>query len=117
MVNLNGEILSSTTSLSNNNRSFLYGDGVFETLKIVNNKVYYITPIIDEQIYKEENLDADLKVVRDKKIVNFVKIECDIFSKKFTKSDAFRYFFISEKELKKQITKPKKDTRLNFQFN
>ncbi len=89
-------------------------NGMFE---IVNNKVYYITPIIDEQTYKEENLDADLKVVRDKKIVNFVKIECDIFSKKFTKSDAFRYFFRSEKELKKQITKPKKDTRLNFQFN
>ena len=89
-------------------------NGMFE---IVNNKVYYITPIIDEQTYKEENLDADLKVVRDKKIVNFVKIECDIFSKKFTKSDTFRYFFRSEKELKKQITKPKKDTRLNFQFN
>lgn len=89
-------------------------NGMFE---IVNNKVYYITPIIDEQIYKEENLDADLKVVRDKKTVNFVKIECDIFSKKFIKSDAFRYFFRSEIELKKQITKPKKDTRLNFQFN
>lgn len=89
-------------------------NGMFE---IVNNKVYYITPIIDDQTFKEENIDADLKEVRDKKIVKFVKIECDIFSKKFTKSDAFRYFFRSEKELRKQITTPKKDIRLNFQFN
>ena len=91
-----------------------YYNGMFE---IVNNKVYYISPIIDDQTFKDENLDVDLKVVRDKKIVKFVKIECDIFSEKFTKSEAFRYYFTSEKELRKQIVTPKKDTRLNFQFN
>ncbi|MCW1147157.1 hypothetical protein [Flavobacterium lacisediminis] len=88
-------------------------NGMFE---IVNNKVYYITPIIDDQTFKDENIDADLKVVKDKKIVKFVKIECDIFSEKFIKSEVFRYYFRSEEELRKQITKPKNDIRLNFQF-
>ncbi len=89
-------------------------NGMFE---IVNNKVYYITPIMNKKTHKDENLDADLKVVKDKKIVKFVKIECDIFSEKFTKSEVFRYFFRNEKELRKHITKPKKDIKLNFQFN
>ncbi|WP_395063771.1 aminotransferase class IV [Flavobacterium sp.] len=42
MINYNGQILSSSTNLSNSNRSFLYGDGVFETLKIVNNKILFL---------------------------------------------------------------------------
>ena len=42
MINYNGEILSSDTSLSNSNRGFLYGDGVFETIKIVNNKILFL---------------------------------------------------------------------------
>ena len=42
MINYNGEIQSSDTTLSNTNRGFLYGDGVFETLKIVNNKILFI---------------------------------------------------------------------------
>ncbi len=42
MINYNGEILSSGTNLSNSNRGFLYGDGVFETLKIINNKILFL---------------------------------------------------------------------------
>lgn len=42
MINYNGEILSSDTNLSNSNRGFLYGDGVFETLKIINNKILFL---------------------------------------------------------------------------
>ena len=42
MVNFNGEIVEDNTSLSINNRAFLYGDGVFETLKIVNNKILFL---------------------------------------------------------------------------
>jgi len=34
MVNYNGMLVSSEEQLWSNNRSFLYGDGVFETLKI-----------------------------------------------------------------------------------
>lgn len=41
MINYNGTILSSDANLSNSNRAFLYGDGVFETLKIVNGKVLF----------------------------------------------------------------------------
>jgi len=41
MVNFNGTILDSELQLSVSNRSFLYGDGVFETLKIVNNKILF----------------------------------------------------------------------------
>lgn len=41
MINYNGEILNSDTTLSNSNRAFLYGDGVFETLKIVDSKILF----------------------------------------------------------------------------
>ena len=41
MINYNGELLSSETTLSNSNRAFLYGDGVFETLKIVDSKILF----------------------------------------------------------------------------
>jgi branched-chain amino acid aminotransferase len=41
MINLNGELLNSDLQLSVHNRSFQYGDGVFETLKIVNNKILF----------------------------------------------------------------------------
>ena len=41
MINFNGEIQESDLQLSIYNRSFLYGDGVFETLKIVNGKILF----------------------------------------------------------------------------
>ncbi|NNT72065.1 aminotransferase class IV [Flavobacterium sp. IMCC34852] len=41
MINFNGEILNSELQLSVSNRSFLYGDGVFETLKVVNNRILF----------------------------------------------------------------------------
>jgi branched-chain amino acid aminotransferase len=41
MINFNGNILDSHLQLSVLNRSFLYGDGVFETLKIVNSKILF----------------------------------------------------------------------------
>lgn len=41
MINYNGKILYSDTLLANN-RGLLYGDAVFETLKIVNNKVLFL---------------------------------------------------------------------------
>ena len=64
MVNLNGEILSLTTSLSNNNRSFLYGDGVFETIKIVNNKVLFL----EEHYFR---LVSSMRIVRMEIPMNF----------------------------------------------
>ena len=41
MINFNGIIQDSDLQLSIYNRSFLYGDGVFETLKVVNNKILF----------------------------------------------------------------------------
>ena len=57
MINLNGEILSSETTLSNSNRSFLYGDGVFETLKIVNSKILFF----EDHYFR---LMASMRIVR-----------------------------------------------------
>lgn len=42
MVNFNGELLfEEHVSLSINNRGFLYGDSVFETMKVSKNKVVF----------------------------------------------------------------------------
>ena len=41
MVNFNGTISSSTNDFSFTNRAFLYGDAVFETLKIVDSKILF----------------------------------------------------------------------------
>lgn len=57
MINYNGEILSADTNLSNSNRSFLYGDGVFETLKIINNKILFI----EDHYFR---LMASMRIVR-----------------------------------------------------
>lgn len=57
MINYNGEIQSSDTTLSNANRGFLYGDGVFETLKIVNNKILFI----EDHYFR---LMASMRIVR-----------------------------------------------------
>ena len=57
MINYNGEILSSESNLSNSNRAFLYGDGIFETLKIVNNKLLFL----EEHYFR---LMASMRIVR-----------------------------------------------------
>ena len=42
MINYNGQLYSSETILSNSNRGFLYGDAVFETVKIANSKILFL---------------------------------------------------------------------------
>jgi branched-chain amino acid aminotransferase len=42
MINFNGSIVSSDSNLLTHNRSFLYGDAVFETVKIVNSKILFL---------------------------------------------------------------------------
>ena len=42
MINFNGAIVSGDSNLLTHNRSFLYGDAVFETVKIVNSKILFL---------------------------------------------------------------------------
>ena len=57
MINFNGVIQDSNLQLSSANRSFLYGDGVFETLKIVNNKILFF----EDHYFR---LMASMRIVR-----------------------------------------------------
>lgn len=57
MVNFNGLLVSSQEQLWSNNRSFLYGDGIFETLKIVNQKVLFL----EDHYFR---LMASMRIVR-----------------------------------------------------
>jgi branched-chain amino acid aminotransferase len=42
MINFNGDMLTSDAVLTVNNRAFLFGDGVFETVKIANGKILFV---------------------------------------------------------------------------
>jgi branched-chain amino acid aminotransferase len=59
MINFNGVIQDSDLQLTVSNRSFLYGDGVFETLKIVNNKILFF----EDHYFR---LMASMRIVRMK---------------------------------------------------
>jgi len=57
MVNFNGEIVSGNASQIADNRAFLYGDGVFETVKIVMGKVIFL----EEHYFR---LMASMRILR-----------------------------------------------------
>lgn len=42
MINFNGLIVSNETNILTRNRAFLYGDAVFETVKIMNSKILFL---------------------------------------------------------------------------
>ncbi|MCF8322447.1 MAG: aminotransferase class IV [Flavobacterium sp.] len=42
MINFNGTLVANDSNLLINNRGFLYGDAVFETVKIVNSKILFL---------------------------------------------------------------------------
>jgi branched-chain amino acid aminotransferase len=64
MINFNGNCTSSDTNLLVNNRAFLYGDGVFETLKIIDNKILFL----EDHYFR---LMASMRVVRMEIPMNF----------------------------------------------
>jgi len=64
MINFNGTILSSDANLLVNNRAFLYGDGVFETVKIIDNKILFL----EDHYFR---LMAGMRVVRMEIPMNF----------------------------------------------
>jgi branched-chain amino acid aminotransferase len=64
MVNYNGELLTSETLISNSNRGFLFGDAVFETLKVVDNKILFF----EDHYFR---LMASMRIVRMQIPMNF----------------------------------------------
>ncbi len=57
MINFNGTITASETNLMVNNRAFLYGDGVFESMKIVDQKILFL----EDHYFR---LMASMRIVR-----------------------------------------------------
>lgn len=64
MINFNGTIQSSDANLLVNNRAFLYGDGVFETVKIIDNKILFL----EDHYFR---LMSSMRVVRMEIPMNF----------------------------------------------
>jgi branched-chain amino acid aminotransferase len=64
MINFNGKIVGKNENLLVNNRAFLYGDGVFETLKIVNNKILFF----EDHYFR---LMASMRILRMEIPMNF----------------------------------------------
>jgi branched-chain amino acid aminotransferase len=64
MINFNGTITASETNLLVNNRAFLYGDGVFESMKIVDQKILFL----EDHYFR---LMASMRIVRMEIPMNF----------------------------------------------
>ena len=64
MINFNGTIVSEDTNVLTQNRAFLYGDAVFETVKIVNSKILFL----EDHYFR---LMASMRVVRMEIPMNF----------------------------------------------
>ena len=64
MINFNGTIVSEDANILTQNRAFLYGDGVFETVKIINNKILFL----EDHYFR---LMASMRVVRMEIPMNF----------------------------------------------
>ena len=64
MINFNGTIVSTDTGLLTQNRAFLFGDAVFETVKIVNAKILFL----EDHYFR---LMSSMRVVRMEIPMNF----------------------------------------------
>jgi branched-chain amino acid aminotransferase len=64
MINFNGRIVSEDANVLAQNRGFLYGDAVFETVKIVNNKILFL----EDHYFR---LMSSMRVVRMEIPMNF----------------------------------------------
>jgi branched-chain amino acid aminotransferase len=64
MINFNGSIVSNDTNLLTHNRAFLYGDAVFETVKIVKSKILFL----EDHYFR---LMSSMRIVRMEIPMNF----------------------------------------------
>jgi branched-chain amino acid aminotransferase len=75
MINFNGNLVSQDTNILTNNRAFLYGDAVFETVKILNSKILFL----EDHYFR---LMASMRVIRMEIPMDFTMeyMEAQIFS-------------------------------------
>lgn len=64
MINFNGTIVSQDANILTQNRAFLYGDAVFETVKIINNKILFL----EDHYFR---LMSSMRVIRMEIPMNF----------------------------------------------
>jgi len=64
MINFNGNIAQEDSNILTQNRAFLYGDGIFETVKIINGKILFL----EDHYFR---LMASMRVVRMMIPMNF----------------------------------------------
>lgn len=64
MINFNGTLVSSDANILTQNRAFLYGDAVFETVKVINNKILFL----EDHYFR---LMSSMRVVRMEIPMNF----------------------------------------------
>ncbi|MFV8370204.1 aminotransferase class IV [Flavobacterium sp. LB2R40] len=64
MINFNGTIVSEDGNILSQNRAFLFGDGVFETVKIINDKILFL----EDHYFR---LMSSMRVVRMEIPMNF----------------------------------------------
>lgn len=64
MINFNGILQQVTNQITTSNRSFLYGDGIFETIKVVDGKILFL----EDHYFR---LMASMRIVRMKIPINF----------------------------------------------
>jgi branched-chain amino acid aminotransferase len=64
MINYNGSLVAETNITLHENRAFLYGDSIFETLKVLDNKVLFL----EDHYFR---LMASLRIVRMEIPMNF----------------------------------------------
>src|SRR5690554_1575576 len=87
MINFNGNIIDSTQNQLFDNRAFLFGDAVFETLKIVDNKVLFL----EDHYFR---LMSSMRILRMEIPMNFTMefLESEIISllSKSEESAAYR---------------------------
>nr|MBP8158212.1 aminotransferase class IV [Flavobacterium sp.] len=64
MINFNGSIQAQEANILTQNRAFLYGDAVFETVKIVNSKILFL----EDHYFR---LMSSMRVIRMEIPMNF----------------------------------------------
>jgi branched-chain amino acid aminotransferase len=124
MINYNGNLQPYTTvALTSDNRAFKYGDGVFETLKIVNSKIIFFEEhyfrlmasmrMIRMEIpmdFTQENLEKEIiKTANAQGLIDSSRVRLTVFRK-----DGGKYFPLTNEidyviEVAELIVKPKSE--------